>query len=58
MHAGETLRSTLCIAGGEGGIRTHDPGFSQDTAFRERGLQPLGNLSSPLTQKVLITLLL
>jgi hypothetical protein len=32
--------------GGEGGIRTHDPGFSQDTAFRERGLQPLGHLSA------------
>ena len=36
-------------AGGEGGIRTHDPGFSQDTAFRERGLQPLGNLSVSLS---------
>jgi hypothetical protein len=44
-------------AGGEGGIRTHDPGLSQDTAFRERGLQPLGNLSLPLTQGVSLTLL-
>ena len=39
------MRPAVNAPGGEGGIRTHDPGFSRNTAFRERGLQPLGNLS-------------